>query len=95
MSEVKTTERFLTRYVHCWLGRIKGFVQTDGWYIWNPEFPEDVYSTSEGKDLYFASRKDAERAVSALLEAGITTDEQIESLSDEELRRICYSALAW
>ena len=79
---------------------IPNAVKTTGWYI---SFVNDydqygrpyLLSFDDGRDLYFASERDALRASDALYAEGIRTDEQLSNLSDEECRRICYGALAW
>lgn len=46
-------------------------------------------------DLWFVSQSDADRAIRALKEHGIETAEQLLDTDSDDVRRICYGALAW
>lgn len=62
-----------------------------GWYI--SAFGHAL-TTKLGKDLSFSRRQDVERVIAGFIEEGVTII-QLTTATDDELRRLAYSLLAW
>lgn len=55
----------------------------------------DLVLTGRYGDLVFARECDAERAAAAVTAAGIVDTDQIEEMTDQQIRELVYRDLAW